>query len=173
MVLPGGSAVFSETEHERSGGVGIDVEGTTGGGMEGTTSGGMGVRPGGVRGTIGGASGATIDLEIGWAVCRVLDRLGLAAAGRVGLGFSSETGDPCEPGAGDDGTEEGSLCNPDKRPAEGRRDMCGQGPELGSATAGDDVPSATKFGGKEELVFSAEMSGQNSVEGGAGAGFNS
>lgn len=176
-VLPNDSAVFSETDRVRSGGVGIEVEGTTGGGKDG---GGKEVPIGGVGETKGGgASGTTIDSEIGCTVCRVVNGLGLAGAGRVGLGSSSETGDPCEPCRGDDGLEGGSLCIPDKRPARGRRDMCGWDPGIVSTTTGEDVPNADKFGGTDELVCSMSdawmtsvMSGRASFEGGAGAGSN-
>lgn len=168
--LPDGSVAFSGMGLERSEGAGVEFEATTGGGMEGTN--------GGTEGTIGGTSGTTVGSETGRTVCRVVDGPGLAAAGKVGLGLSSETGDPCEPCTGDDGMEDGSLCTPDKRLAEGRRDMCGQDPELGLATAGVDVPSSAKFGGKEELIRSADisdacmtsvMSGRGSIEGGVAA----
>lgn len=167
VLLLDGSAAFSGMGCERSEGAGVEFEATAGGGMEGTK--------GGTGGTIGGASGTTVGSKIGRMVCRVIDGLGLAAVGKVGLGFSSETGDPCEPCTGDDGMEDGSLCTPDKRLVEGRRDTYGRDPELGLATAVEDVPSSAKFGGKEELIRSADisdacmtsvMSGRGSIEGG-------
>ncbi len=172
--LPDGPVALSETDRERSGGVGIEVEGTTGGGMEGLTRAcGMPT-----EGTIGGVSKATVGSEIGRAVCRVVNGLELAAVGRVGLGFNSETGDPCKPSRGDDGIEDGPLWSPDKRPTGGRREMCGRDPELGSATTGlENVPNAAGLGGRSVLVCSAEMSDacmtsvtsrRGLIEGGAG-----